>query len=212
MSPFKRYLVRCSRVGFVLVSVAVLGSGCSRPAGDDARFFVPSPEGADLQKSPTYLLRPGDQLRISVWKEEGLNQQVLVRPDGKISFPLAGHVDAAGRTTQQLEAIIKARLARFIDQPVVTVSLVAVPKNEIYVIGQVARPGAFPAVQPLTVMQLLSLAGGLTPFADEDNIVILRRVDGKQVPIRFDYSKAKRGIDLEQNIVLKSGDVVVVAN
>ena len=168
--------------------------------------------GADAQSSANkaYTLNPGDVLEVSVWKEKDLTRKVLVRPDGMISFPLAGHLKAAGRSTQEIEADLKERLTRYLKDPVVTVSVAQTPGNKIFVIGQVKSPGAFSSPQPITVMQALSLAGGLTPFGDENDIIIIRTVKGKQTRIRFDYSKAKRGKDLSKNITLQSGDVVVV--
>ena len=168
--------------------------------------------GARAQSSAdkSYLLNPGDVLEVSVWKEKDLSRKVLVRPDGMISFPLAGHLKAAGRSTEQIEAALTQRLGRYLKDPVVTVSVAQTPGNKIFVIGQVRKPGAYSSPQPITVMQALSLAGGLTPFGDENDIIIIRTVKGKQTRIRFDYSKAKRGKDLSQNITLKSGDVVVV--
>lgn len=157
-----------------------------------------------------YLLNPGDVLQISVWKEEGLERQVLVLPDGMISFPLAGHLKAAGRTAQEVQAELSKRIEQYIPEPVVTVSVATVGGNKIYVIGQVNRPGEFLATRRIDVMQALSLAGGLTAFADENAIKVLRRKGGKEVAIPFDYSAVKKGTKLELNVVLQSGDVVVV--
>jgi len=168
--------------------------------------------GAQAQSSASkaYILNPGDILEVSVWKEKDLSRKVLVRPDGMISFPLAGHMRAAGRSTEEIEAELKQRLARYLKEPVVTVSVAQTPGNKIFVIGQVRKPGAYSSPYPITVMQALSLAGGLTQFGDENDIIIIRTVNGKQTRIGFDYSKAKRGKDLSQNITLNSGDVVVV--
>jgi len=169
-------------------------------------------DAADAQgtQGQPYILNPGDVLEISVWREKDLTRKVLVLPDGRISFPLAGHIMAAGKNAQQLEEILKQRLARIIEKPVVTVTVVETPGNRIYVIGQVRKPGPYSVARPITVMQALSLAGGLTPFGDAGDIIIIRTVNGKQTKIPFDYSKAKRGKALEQNITLRSGDVIVV--
>jgi len=165
-----------------------------------------------VAQNPGYGLNSGDVLRISVWKEEGLEHDVLVLPDGSISFPLAGHLMAAGRTALEVEQELVARISEYIPDPAITVSVLNVAGNEIYVIGQVNRPGAFPASRPIDVMQALSLAGGLTTFGDEDDILILRREGGQQRAFAFDYSAVKRGEELESNIVLRSGDVVVVSD
>lgn len=158
-----------------------------------------------------YKLNPGDVLQISVWKEEGLQQQVLVLPDGDISFPLAGHIKASGLSPEQLQNVLQKRLKNFFADPVITVTVVQVGGNKIYVIGQVKNPGEFPANRPLDVMQALSLAGGLTTFAADGDIKVLRRDDsGKQRAIAFNYSEVSKGNRLDTNVVLQAGDVVVV--
>lgn len=157
-----------------------------------------------------YALNPGDVLEVSVWKEEGMERQILVLPDGMISFPLAGHVKAAGRTAQELEVELRKRIERYIPEPVITVSVPNISGNKIYVIGQVNRPGEYQATRQIDVMQALSLAGGLTAFADENDIKVLRRRNGRQTAIPFDYSSVKNGTKLELNVVLESGDIVVV--
>jgi len=158
-----------------------------------------------------YKLNPGDVLQISVWKEEGMQQQVLVLPDGDISFPLAGHIKAAGLSPEQLQKVLQTRLKNFFADPVITVTVVQVSGNKIYVIGQVRSPGEFLANRPLDVMQALSLAGGLTTFAADTKIKVLRRdANGSQHALAFNYSEVSKGESLASNVVLKPGDVVVV--
>jgi len=165
---------------------------------------------APARAEPRYDLNPGDVLAISVWKEEGLERQVLVLPDGTISFPLVGEIAAAGRTTLEIQQAIIARLEPYIPDPVVTVSVVSVGGNRIYVVGEVNAPGAFQPATPITVIQALSLAGGLTEFASYERIKVLRTVDGAQVALPFDYAQVERGQGLETNIELRTGDVVMV--
>ncbi len=159
---------------------------------------------------PDYDIQPGDVLTVSVWKEDGLQAEVLVRPDGGISFPLVGDISAAGKTVQQLSALISERLKKYIPDPVVTVSTKALTGNTVYVIGKVNRPGELPITHYVDVMQALSMAGGATPFAALNDIKILRRIRGKQSAISFRYGDVESGKKLEQNIILKSGDIVVV--
>ena len=159
-----------------------------------------------------YSLNPGDVLQISVWKEEGLEREVLVLPDGTISFPLAGHMMAAGRSAKAVEDDLAKRLQKFIPDPAITVSVGALSGYKVYVIGQVNKPGEFIPGRRIDVMQALSGAGGLTAFANDDEIVILRRIGDKQTALPFDYDKVKRGQSLEQNIILQGGDVVVVSD
>ena len=157
-----------------------------------------------------YLIGPEDLLEISVWKEEALQREVLVRPDGWVTFPLAGHMRAADRTVDALQREITRRLKKYISDPVVTVSVKSVAGNKIYVIGQVGRSGEYTVGHYVDVMQALALAGGLTAYAAENKIKILRRERGRRVAINFDYGEAKLGRGLKQNIILKRGDVVVV--
>jgi polysaccharide biosynthesis/export protein len=159
----------------------------------------------------SYRLKPGDIVAVSVWQEPGLEQLVLVRPDGGISFPLAGDLVAAGMTVGDLANELRNKLKKFISDPVVTVTLQEIPGNRVYILGRVNKPGDFPLVtMDITVMQALAMAGGLTPFAEEKKIKVLRKVNGKEQSIPFDYKKVRQGESLEQNIVLQAGDVIVV--
>jgi polysaccharide biosynthesis/export protein len=173
-------------------------------AGRPAAAAAPHPDAG-------YALQPGDVLTVTVWKETDLTGDALVRPDGGLSLPLAGDLVAAGKTVDELRQEITTRLKRYIPDPVVTVAAKAVYGNHIYVVGKVQKPGEFPVVRDVDVMQALALAGGMTPFAAENDIVILHRADnGTQQSLRFHYSSVARGKHLEQNIVLQPGDTVVV--
>ena len=159
---------------------------------------------------PAYRLQPGDIVMVSVWKEQDLQQEVLVRPDGSLTFPLAGEINVDGRTVEELRIELVERLKRYVPEPVVMVSVKAIGGNRIYVLGKVARPGEFPFSSTLDVMQALSLAGGATPFAQVNDIVILRRENTGQRAMTFRYGEVERGKNLQQNFLLQSGDTVVV--
>lgn len=159
---------------------------------------------------PEYRISAEDVLGVTVWKEEGLDQKVVVRPDGGFSFPLAGDVQAAGKTPKEVEADIAARLARYIPDAVVTVSVLELKGLRIYVNGKVRTPGQYTVGRYVDVLQAITLAGGLTPFANDGNIRILRRENGKEVVFDFDYGQVQQGRKLEQNIILQADDVVVV--
>jgi polysaccharide biosynthesis/export protein len=160
--------------------------------------------------SNLYTIQPGDILTISVWKEPDLQAELLVRPDGGLSFPLVGDLRAEGLSVEQLQSLVTARLKKFIPDPVVTVSVKLIGGSRIYVLGKVNRPGEYPLYRPLDVMQALSLAGGTTPFASVNDIEILRRDGVKQRAIGFRYGDVEKGKALDQNMLLKSGDTVVV--
>jgi len=157
-----------------------------------------------------YKIQPGDVLEISVWKEESLLRQVLVRPDGGMSFPLVGDVQAAGKSIEELQGVVTQRLTKYIPDPVVTVSTHQLNGNKVYVIGKVNRPGEFVANRYIDVVQALSVAGGMTPYAAANKIKVLRRENGKLKSIPFRYGDIEKGENLQQNIVLQSGDVVLV--
>lgn len=158
----------------------------------------------------SYLLGPEDVVKISVWKDEQLTQETVVRPDGMISFPLVGDVPAAGRTVEDLRADLAKRLSRFIPTAHVSVTTMKIQSYRIYVLGRVNKPGDFLVGHYTDVLQALSLAGGLTPFAAENDIKIVRRENGTQKTYRFRYGDVRNGTALTQNIVLRRGDVVVV--
>lgn len=157
-----------------------------------------------------YLIQPGDVLEVSVWNEDSLLKQVLVRPDGGISYPLVGDVHAAGKPIPEIQGIIAEKLAKYIPDPVVSVAIQQLNGNKIYVIGQVLHAGEFVATRYMDVIQALSLAGGMTPYAAENKISILRRNGSKLSSIPFRYGDIEKGENLQQNIILQSGDVVLV--
>ncbi len=157
-----------------------------------------------------YLIGPGDVLEISVWKDESLSREVIVPPDGIVSFPLAGDIDVTRMTVTDLRDAVKKKLSEYIPDATVTVMLLSINSLRAYVIGKVNKPGEFPIFMDTHVMKILSMAGGLNPFASKGNILILRQENGKTVNIPFDYGDVEDGDNLEQNIVLKRGDVVVV--
>ena len=165
---------------------------------------------ADESISNSYKIQPGDMLEISVWREENMLRQVLVRPDGGLSYPLVGEVQAAGKSVGELQALITERLGKYMPDPVVTVSTQQLSGNKIYVVGRVQRPGEFTANRYMDVVQALSLAGGMTPYAAGNKIKVLRRENGELTAIPFRYGDVEKGENLEQNIILQSGDVVLV--
>jgi polysaccharide export outer membrane protein len=172
----------------------------------------------DDEKTPTdsptlqeYTVQPGDILEISVWKEEDMIKDVLVRPDGGITFPLAGEIYTGGKTFSQLQTALTQKLSTYLSNPVVTISPKQLLGNRIYVIGKVAKPGMYLISSYIDVVQALSMAGGLTPFSAVNDILILRRSsDGTQDDIKFRYGDIEDGDKLKQNILLQSGDTVLV--
>lgn len=162
-------------------------------------------------QSKNYTVQPGDVLHVSVWKEEDLTLDVLVRPDGHFSFPLAGDINANGKNAQQITLELSKKIKKYIPDPVITVSVIQILGNKIFVIGKVNNPGEFIMSHDIDVMQAMSMAGGASTFAGLNKIKILRRdKGGKQIAIPFKYADVEAGRGLEQNILLQPGDVVVV--
>lgn len=157
-----------------------------------------------------YNVQPGDVLSVSVWKEPDLTGEVIVHPDGTFTVPLVGEIQARDRSIEAIRQDVAKSLSRYIPDPIVTIGLKATVGTKIYIIGQVNTPGAYTVNQPIDVMQALSLASGMTPYAAVNKIRILRRNTDEQIAIRFRYGDVAKGEKLDQNILLQDGDVVVV--
>lgn len=161
-------------------------------------------------KAGGYLLSPGDVLLVSVWREESLQQEVRVLPDGSITFPLAGRVEVAGLDSTAVGLKVAAKLAEYLPDPSVSVVITGIEGNVVYVLGKVARPGPAVMAGPTSVLQALSMAGGLDKFADQDAIKIVRRKDSGQEILLVEYGNLISGSDMTSNIQLQAGDTLVV--
>jgi polysaccharide export outer membrane protein len=202
---FAGLILTASLISGLAVS-AVRGASQNSDAATPARSSSTNPATTD----PDYKIGPQDMLRVDVWKEPDISRIVPVRPDGKITLPLVNDVQAAGLTTTQLAAKIAEGLKKYITSPQVTVGVTEINSRRIFVNGEVARAGAFPLLPNMTVLQALSSAGGFTQFAREKKIYILRMENGKQVKYPFNYKEAVSGKNVEQNIILQGGDIIVV--
>lgn len=183
----------------VLLFFVVLGFGNGSP------LF-----GEDSSQKAEFYLGPGDVLEVSVWKDEALSRQVVVRPDGNISFPLIGDVQAQGRTVGELRKAVEDKIKGFVPDAPVNVMVMEVGSPKVYVVGKVGKPGLYIMGEPMRVMQILAMAGGMTTFAQADDIIIIRNENDGQKVFEFNYGSVAAGKDLEQNIRLRSGDTVVV--
>lgn len=172
--------------------------------------FLLSFKVSAMAQESKYNFGPGDTLEISVWKDESLSRQLIVPPDGVISFPLIEDISVTHLTVPELRETLTKRLTEYIPDASVTVLMLEARSLTAYVIGKVNKPGQFPINMETNVMQILAMGGGLTPFADANKILILRQEGGKTIHLPFDYDQVKKGEKLEQNILLKRGDVVVV--
>jgi polysaccharide export outer membrane protein len=168
------------------------------------------PATAGATPNADYKIGPQDVLRIDVWKEPDISRMSPVRPDGRISLPLLNDVQAAGLTPTQLAGVLTEGLKKFITNPQVTVSVTEINSRRVYVTGEVTKPGAFPLLPNMTVLQALSSSGGFSQFAKIKGIYVLRVEDGKQVKHPFNYKDVVSGKKPELNILLQPGDVIVV--
>jgi polysaccharide export outer membrane protein len=190
---------------------AILGVMVAGLAGPGwAADSAPVAAAPAAPESGTYGVNPGDILEISVWKEEDLQKQVMVRPDGYFSFPLTGDIRAEGRTVEAVRQEVASRVSRFVPDPVVSVAVMEPRGSKVYVIGQVNRPGEYPINRFVDIVQAISMASGFTPFAQLDSIKVLRREGATQTAIPFSYGDIAAGKRLQQNIVLEPGDTVLV--
>ena len=171
----------------------------------NAQPATPQKASATDPTNPGYIIGPEDVLKIDVWKEPEMSGTVPVRPDGKISMALLGDVQAAALTPTQLTTQLTDLLKKYLEDPRVTVTVAAVNSRRIFILGQVGRPGAFPLLPEMTVLQALSTAGGLGPYAAADKIYVLRNENGNQVKLAFQYKQVIKGNKPEQNIVLRAG-------
>jgi polysaccharide export outer membrane protein len=167
-----------------------------------------------IAAADSYKLNPGDEVEISVWNEENLQKTITVLPDGMISFPLVGHLQAAGKSAAEIEMTIAGKLDAYIADPEVNVTVTSTRGNVVFVVGKVLKPGPIVMIQSTTVMQALAMAGGLNEFASANSIKIIRRGDitgaGEETLLKIRYSDLEKGNDLASNHILNYGDVIVV--
>jgi polysaccharide biosynthesis/export protein len=168
-----------------------------------------APPPADIA-TPGYVIGPDDVLSVLFWREKDMSVDVVVRPDGKISLPLVNDIQAGGLTPGQLRDNVNTLARKYLDEPSVTVVVKQINSRKLFITGQVEKPGPFPMSGPTTVLQLISMAGGLKEFTDGKRILIMRTRDGKQTARMFNYRDVTSGKHLEQNIELQPGDTVVV--
>ncbi len=204
------------KMGLLTVTFFLLAGLVAAPA-QQGRSVSSSPAGNLVSRTVShqgnerdYVIGPQDLLVINIWKEPELSRTVPVRPDGRISLPLVEDIQASGLTPIELARAIDTKLRRFITNPIATVIVQESNSHRIYLIGAVARPGAYPLIPQMTVLQALATAGGFQEFAAVKRIVVLRTVGGKNVKYPFNYKQVIRGERTDQNILLLNGDTIVV--
>jgi polysaccharide export outer membrane protein len=186
---------------------------CSNSAYPQAGEEVPSGKKfqADvIADSDQYVIGSEDVLYIHVWKEEALTRTIPVRMDGKISLPLIQEIKAAGLTPLQLKEVLTRRFKEFIENPIVSVTVIEANSCKVYVMGQVRSPGVYRLRSETTVVQIIPLAGGFTDWANQKKILIVRKEDGLEKRITVNYKKIMSGKDPGSNVILKAGDTIIV--
>jgi polysaccharide biosynthesis/export protein len=195
----------------LLVSAPVVCQAQARKTPSPPRpIKTPPPPAAPVTLPAEYTIGTDDVLSIVFWRDKDLSSDVTVRPDGNISIPLINEIRAAGLTPTQLRDRITEEAKRYIEDPTVTVVVKVINSRKVFITGEVKKPGPYVLTVPTTVLQLISLAGGLDDYAKSDKITIVRSEDGKPVSYRFNYKEVLDQKKLTQNIELKPGDTVIV--
>jgi len=198
-------------VSSVAQQIASTAAASSTTASAPAAPIAAASTDSTTSQAASYVVGEADVLRVNVWKQPELSQaNVRVRPDGMVSLPLIGDVKVSGMTPVQIEARLVAGLKSYVNEPRVTVAVIEVASKMVYVTGEIARPGAYPLVGPVDILQLIAKAGGVTPYAHRKSMFVLRQVEGSKQKLSVNYNQIIRGKSPEQNINLQPGDTVVV--
>jgi polysaccharide biosynthesis/export protein len=207
------------RVHAVLMGVVLLGVVTSAQtkqpapavqAAPPAAAAAAAPRPTDPVVPPGYVIGTDDVLSIVYWKDKDMSSDAQVRPDGRIALPLINEVHVAGLTPEQLRLRLTEESKKYMEDANITVVVRQINSRKVFITGEVSKPGPYPLTAATTVMQLISMAGGLREYADSKNIMIMRTVDGKPSSLKFNYKELIAGKNLQQNIELKPGDTVVV--
>ncbi len=194
-----------------LFSICVLLSVCVGIQAQSPKVMPAASSPVTKSESGEYVIGLEDVLAVNVWKEPELSlKEVVVRPDGKISLPLVGDIQASGLTSMQLQDRISEKLKEFVASPNVTVSVLKVVSHSVSIVGEVRTPGTYVLGAPETVVELLARAGGLTEYANKKDISVIRKENGRTLQFRVNYKDIIKGKNLQQNILLKNGDIVLV--
>jgi polysaccharide export outer membrane protein len=199
-----------SFLGLLLAGLLFSANTQAEPSVGEGQVATTQAAVANGPLKPPYLLKEGDMLEVSVWQEDSLRKELRVLPDGSITFPLVGRVEVAGFTAGDVEVKIATKLMSFLSDPVVNVMIAGINGNRVYVIGNVVKPGPVTLDVPMSVLQVLSLAGGLGRFADENAIKVLREDAHGTLALPVRYSDLIKAKDLSTNVTLRAGDTLLV--
>jgi polysaccharide export outer membrane protein len=197
-------------VGIIGLAIFCIVPPIAYPQSDQEVLLKKQSQAEIAADSATYIIGPEDVLNIHVWKEETLSRTVPVRMDGKISIPLIDEIQAAGLTPLQLKELIMKRLKEFVDIPNVTVVVMEANSFKVYISGGVKTPGVYRLRSETSLLQIITIAGGFTEWANQKKILVIRKENGKEKRITVNYKKIINGDDPGSNIILKSGDTIIV--
>jgi polysaccharide export outer membrane protein len=194
-----------------LCITVILLTGLLQAYAQEKKSSEPVKTWSAKQSQNDYIIGAGDILEITTWKEPDLSRpNVIVRTDGKISFPLLNDVQAAGLTAIELKTVLERGLKDYVENPVVTVNVIQLESQKIYVLGEVVNTGEYPLTKDLTVLQAFALAGGFTEWASKKEIILLRKENGKEKIYRINYKDITKGKDFSQNLKLQANDTIIV--
>lgn len=213
-----RRLCFIATFAMAMISAASIAAAQTAPAAQPAvppatvakPAVAPPAVTAGIKPPADYVIGVDDSFDIVYWQDKDMSATVVVRPDGYISLPLVNDIKAAGLTPDELRVEVARAATKFIEDPTVSVVVKAINSRKVFITGQVGKPGPYPLMDAMTVLQMLATAGGPSEYAKTDNISILRRENGKETRYKFSYKKVSEGKSLEQNILLKPGDTIIV--
>jgi polysaccharide export outer membrane protein len=211
----KRLMINIVAVGFLACVTGLMAQTQSANLKSNEPVGADAAKPADVAKPDVsvpsgYVVGDSDVLHVNVWKEPEVTQTVVVRTDGYISLPLINEVKVSGLTPLQIQNLVGEKLKGFLNNPQVTVTVAEIHSKRAFITGEITRPGTYALNAETTVLQLIAQAGGFTPFAKKDDIVVLRTEDGRQMRLKFKYKEVVQGKKTEQNVALHPGDTVVV--
>jgi polysaccharide export outer membrane protein len=201
---------RLLSIGSIGMFTLLIMTSLAYPQADKEILSKKEPQAEVAVDGDQYMIGPEDVLYIHVWKEEALTRTVPVRMDGKISLPLVQEIRAAGLTPLQLKEVLMRKLKEFIENPIVSVTVMEANSYKVYVTGMVRSPGVYRLRSETTVFQIISLAGGFTEWANQRKIMIVRKEDGREKRIKVNYKKIMGGSDPGSDVTLKAGDTIII--
>ena len=202
-------LAKTTVLVFIGLAATTLSAQTPR-TGTETPAAMPAGAAVGVTPPPDYVIGPDDVLSVFVWRDKDLSGDVLVRPDGKVTLPLINEVQAAGLTPDELRLILTKAYSKLLEEPIVTVQAKQINSRKVFITGQISKPGPYPIMGPISILQLIAIAGGVLEYADSENIQVIRVEKGNPINYKVNYKDLSRGKNLKQDIELKPGDRILV--